>query len=312
MAETELDVRPGTNPVVLAMIMIGAAVTAWLLAARAAHVWQEGAGAIDRTVELLVEAGATVCAGWIAVGAAVGLLYRMTRHAGREWHAGKMFLARCAPGLVRRAAGVVVTASVGLGVAAPGAFAAPASVDPGGTDPAGVVVDLGWQPTPGGAAGDAVGTGDRDGVGTGTGLGGFDGGRVGGHLGEVGGGVGLVGALAGADVSADAPGTGTARPGSGRARDPERDRTVEREARDGSPQRDDVVLVGRNDTLWSIVGRHLASDSPGARAPRAARIAREVVAWHAANRGVIGDDPDLIQPGTVLHAPNPRPLGARS
>lgn len=59
----------------------------------------------------------------------------------------------------------------------------------------------------------------------------------------------------------------------------------------------EVVVVVRGDTLWSIAARHLgdqASDQDITEAwPR----------WYAANRDVIGADPDHIVPGQVLRAP---------
>ncbi|GAB3161115.1 hypothetical protein GCM10027059_10480 [Myceligenerans halotolerans] len=289
MAVTEGDARSGANPAALAAIMLGAAVAAVLLATRAMQVWREGTGTIDRSVELVIEAGATVCAGWIAFGAAVGLLYAAARRAGQDWHAGRAFLARCTPRLVRRMAGVVVTASVGIGIAAPSAFAAPASgTEAGDAVPSGVVLDLGWQPTSEASAG-SVGS------------------------------VGSVGAspadLAGPGAHApDVRGTGSDRPGSGRARDPDRTRQVDRKAREGGRRDDDVpVIVQRGDTLWSIATEHLRPDGPApdGDTPDTARIASEVAAWHAANREAIGPEPDLIRPGTVLHAPDARPQGAK-
>ncbi|RPF22613.1 LysM peptidoglycan-binding domain-containing protein [Myceligenerans xiligouense] len=295
MALTESGVRSSANPIALAAIAVGAAGAAVLLATRAARVWREGTGTVDRTVELLIEAGATVCAGWIALGAVVGLLYAAARRGGRDWRAGRAFLARCAPRLVRRMAGVLVTAGVGVGIAAPGAFAAPApGTEADGSAPSGVVLDLGWQPTSDdGAVGSVLGATTAD--------------------------------LAGPDALApDVRGTSTDRPGSGRARDPERTRQVDRKERAGAPRSNGVpVVVQRGDTLWSIATEHLqpdrptsnnrtsSTDVPDAGAPDAARIASEVAAWHTTNRGAIGPDPDLIRPGTVLHAPETRPLGAQ-
>jgi LysM repeat protein len=59
----------------------------------------------------------------------------------------------------------------------------------------------------------------------------------------------------------------------------------------------DEVVVRRGDTLWEIAARALG------RQATAAEIAAEWPRWHAANREVIGADPDLIYPGTVLRAP---------
>ena len=59
----------------------------------------------------------------------------------------------------------------------------------------------------------------------------------------------------------------------------------------------EVVVVQRGDTLWSIAARRL-----GPRAGDAA-IAASWPRWYAANRSVIGADPDLILPGQQLRAP---------
>ncbi len=66
------------------------------------------------------------------------------------------------------------------------------------------------------------------------------------------------------------------------------------------PDDDDTtaeVVVRRGDSLWSIAARHLGPD------PSEAEIAEAWPAWYAANREVIGPDPDLLLPGQVLHAP---------
>lgn len=60
---------------------------------------------------------------------------------------------------------------------------------------------------------------------------------------------------------------------------------------------DDGYVVRRGDTLWDVAARHLGpTASP-------ADIAREWPQWYAANRAVIGTDPNLLRPGEVLHAP---------
>lgn len=66
---------------------------------------------------------------------------------------------------------------------------------------------------------------------------------------------------------------------------------------DRQPQ---TVVVRRGDTLWSIAAGALGDN------PSIAAIARRWPDWYAANRAVIGDDPDLLLPGTVLQAPPPR------
>src|SRR5690606_37247227 len=57
------------------------------------------------------------------------------------------------------------------------------------------------------------------------------------------------------------------------------------------------VVVQPGDSLWAIAHRHL-----GASATNQA-IDAEWRRWYAANRAVIGPNPDLIHPGMVLHAP---------
>ena len=60
---------------------------------------------------------------------------------------------------------------------------------------------------------------------------------------------------------------------------------------------DDSYVVRRGDTLWDVAARHLGpTASP-------ADIAHEWPRWYAANRAAIGTNPQLILPGTVLHAP---------
>lgn len=65
-------------------------------------------------------------------------------------------------------------------------------------------------------------------------------------------------------------------------------------------------VVRRGDCLWDVVERHLGSRATPA----------EVVAalphWYETNRSVIGDDPDLVLPGIVLHAPDPLPAAGRT
>ncbi|HEU5008686.1 MAG TPA: hypothetical protein VFT67_17065 [Jatrophihabitantaceae bacterium] len=58
------------------------------------------------------------------------------------------------------------------------------------------------------------------------------------------------------------------------------------------------VTVRPGDSLWRIAAAHLG------RAPTAARVAGAWPRWFAANRAVIGADPDLLVPGEVLHAPH--------
>ncbi|KAA1400204.1 LysM peptidoglycan-binding domain-containing protein [Aeromicrobium ginsengisoli] len=57
------------------------------------------------------------------------------------------------------------------------------------------------------------------------------------------------------------------------------------------------VVVRPGDTLWAIAARSLP------RHATAAEVARACAQWHAANRDVIGDDPDLIFPTQRLVPP---------
>ncbi|TCC02040.1 LysM peptidoglycan-binding domain-containing protein [Kribbella soli] len=62
------------------------------------------------------------------------------------------------------------------------------------------------------------------------------------------------------------------------------------------------IVVRKGDSLWNIAARELG---PGATADA---IAARWPDWYAANRHVIGNDPDLILPGQVLRIP-PVPTG---
>lgn len=58
-----------------------------------------------------------------------------------------------------------------------------------------------------------------------------------------------------------------------------------------------TVTVRRGDSLWSIVARHLGPDAD------AGTVAAVWPTWYAANRALIGDDPDLLLPGWQLRVP---------
>lgn len=65
--------------------------------------------------------------------------------------------------------------------------------------------------------------------------------------------------------------------------------------RPGAP-RPGVALVGPGDSLWSITSELLAH-------PTRRRVASAWPRLYAANRAVLGSDPDLIRPGTRLAVP---------
>lgn len=61
------------------------------------------------------------------------------------------------------------------------------------------------------------------------------------------------------------------------------------------------VTVHAGDSLWSIAAAHLPPGSDDA------AVAAAWPRWYAANRSVVGDDPDLIHPGQVLAVPAGEP-----
>ncbi|GMA25171.1 hypothetical protein GCM10025864_29300 [Luteimicrobium album] len=72
--------------------------------------------------------------------------------------------------------------------------------------------------------------------------------------------------------------------------------TAARAADTGRPTR---VTVHHGDSLWAIAAAHLGPHASDA------EIARAWPRWYETNRHVIGADPDLLLPGTVLVAPEP-------
>lgn len=64
----------------------------------------------------------------------------------------------------------------------------------------------------------------------------------------------------------------------------------------------DVHVVVPGDTLWDIAGKYLAARD-GGHPPSAAAIAKEWPRWYAANRVIIGGDPNLLFPGERLQPP---------
>ena len=64
-----------------------------------------------------------------------------------------------------------------------------------------------------------------------------------------------------------------------------------------------VVVVVPGDTLWDLAERSLRR--AGGPPPADAQVAVAWPQWWAANREAVGDDPDLLLPGTVLVPPPP-------
>ncbi|QIK68375.1 LysM peptidoglycan-binding domain-containing protein [Nocardioides sp. HDW12B] len=68
------------------------------------------------------------------------------------------------------------------------------------------------------------------------------------------------------------------------------------------PDADAPVVVRPGDTLWALASRHLLAPD--------ASDGQVDAAWrrlYAANRAVLGPDPDLIRPGSRLDLPAPAP-----
>jgi nucleoid-associated protein YgaU len=77
------------------------------------------------------------------------------------------------------------------------------------------------------------------------------------------------------------------------------DRPIAAAAPPAAPVAAETVTVRTGDTLWDLAAARLRGD------PSPADVARSCARWHAANRQVIGADPDLIHPGQVLSPPTP-------
>ncbi len=67
---------------------------------------------------------------------------------------------------------------------------------------------------------------------------------------------------------------------------------------------DPVYVVQPGDTLWGIAAAHLTTPVDGTARPSEAAIAETWPLWYAANRDVIGPDPDHIEPGQRFVVPN--------
>ncbi|MFJ3407660.1 hypothetical protein [Promicromonospora sp. NPDC090134] len=239
------------------------------------RTWQVGSGLgaalfpVEDIVELAAVAVGTVVAGWTGVHALLALACILADRRGRRWASAERAVARHAPAVVRRLARVAAGAGLGLALTAPTAMALPTGAVPAADAGPAVVLDLGWRPT---------------------------------------------------STVSEEP---TGRPGRSVASDagpaPERASLVDRGRRTGAGG-EPLVVVEAGDTLWALAADQLVADQlvadqlvadlpPGddgpsrGSAPSDAEIAEAVVRWHDANRQVLGPDPDLIRPGTVLHRP---------
>lgn len=70
-----------------------------------------------------------------------------------------------------------------------------------------------------------------------------------------------------------------------------------------SPDPTGCVVVAPGDTLWDLAERSLRA--AGDATPTARAVASTWPSWWQANREAVGDDPDLLRPGTRLAPPPP-------
>ncbi|WP_285102583.1 hypothetical protein [Promicromonospora sp. MEB111] len=260
----------GTWRGLLGLLAVGTALVA-ACGVLGTRTWQVGSGLgaalfpVEDVVELAAVAVGTAVAGWTGVHALLALACVLADRRGRRWAAAERAVARHAPAVVRRLARVAAGAGLGLALTAPTAMALPEAVGvPAAEAGPAVVLDLGWRPT------------------------------------------------------STMSGEPTGRPGrsvaSGTGSTPGRASLVDQDRRAEAGR--EPVTVETGDTLWAIAADGLAADRPsdGDRSARAgspadndgpsdAEIAEAVDRWHDANRQVLGSDPDLIRPGTVLHQP---------
>ncbi|WP_236121218.1 LysM peptidoglycan-binding domain-containing protein [Cellulomonas palmilytica] len=114
---------------VAALTAAGVAVALVLAALAAAH--PDRPLAVQDVVNVAVAGLGAIVAAWLAVSCALGSACVAGRLVGAGWRSGEALLRRCAPVVVRRAVAGAVGASLGLGLVATGAHAAP--VDPSPT-----------------------------------------------------------------------------------------------------------------------------------------------------------------------------------
>ncbi|MFC8922745.1 LysM peptidoglycan-binding domain-containing protein [Cellulosimicrobium sp. NPDC057127] len=105
------------------------------------------AARVESYLELVVLAGGVLAAAWVGLSALVALLCLAARSVGRTWSRGERLVAHHAPALVRRAARIGVSVSVGTGLVLGGGTAYAAEPDATDTPSTAVVVDLGWRPS---------------------------------------------------------------------------------------------------------------------------------------------------------------------
>lgn len=286
---------------------VAAAVTTWAVTAGLARTALDRApdpARPDEVVTAVVVGLGAVAALVLALGCTALALAAVASLAGRTAARLHRFGARLTPALLRRALAVSLTAGVGLGVAAGPAAAGE--------------VDLGWLPTDPAATTpvqDAGAPADDDVADPG----GTHDLAVSAVTGDEGSGAGD------AHVDEDVEGE-TSAPAPDSTAEPATVPVVEREAvpvaavvpvagpaptaapAAGTTDPADTAegyVVRPGDTLWGVAAAHLPAGATEA------EVAAEWPRWWAANRDVVGPDPDLIHPGQVLQRPVDDTAGAR-
>jgi hypothetical protein len=257
-----------------------------------------GAARADDVLLVLMAWVGVGLAGWLAAGSLLGVLALLPGTTGRV--AGEV-AERLTPLAVRRLLTFTLGAAVGS-CALPAAPVASAATAPAGRtsvapapQPANDELVPGYAPTVAQAAGPkAAGpkAGARTRLDDGPGflptLEPLDGKRVDPPA--------LAGSASGASAPALTRGPGYLPSAPPRVHDADGPRLLVPAPRLASSTHE-LVTVRRGDSLWSIASRHLGSGASDV------QVAREWPRWYAANRDLIGDDPDLLVPGQQLRPP---------
>jgi nucleoid-associated protein YgaU len=260
---------------------VAASLTALLLAAprpsAAVGVLRDAAAVSDPTAPLVaaVALAAWAVSAWLAVTVLLVLLSRLPGQLGRG---GRALAARTAPSAVRRAVELTLGLTVAVGVVAPSTALAAPLVPSSGPAVQTSTADRGWDldwpsteaaPAPSPAAARQASTAPAP----------------------------------SRAPAADRPAVTPSRPhapAAAAAPPPAPPAGAPPPAALPAPPRPSAVVVRSGDSLWSLAARSLrAVGTP----PTPSRVAVEWPRWWAANRDAVGDDPDLLLPGTVLRPP---------
>jgi len=272
-------VTPRRTVVRAALVVVGYAGVVSALAWASVGPWHQlhrvnGAVPFDTLVAAGAAAGAWLCVAWLTLGFLLAALATLPSRAGR-WCA--IASTRLAPVAVRRLACVVVGGALISGTGLAGTLPASAAPSPGVPAASSIVPDLdrpvGGQPSDSPATAATAATAGATGPTPGATPDPATSPAVASH------GAGRAARVTNAPVHLVASPLRTSRPA-------------------------DEVVVHRGDTLWAIAARRLGPHAS------AAEIAAEWPRWFAANRHVVGGDPDLIRPGQRLRVPAPADTSA--